>query len=169
MLGDAWLSGRIEGNTTQNLVGGFQIGAAQLGHRGWQMRFFAEGSKRLDRDRQLALGADLGLRGWDPDYFDGTGRAVLNIQWRRLIKEEVLGLFSVGVVLFGDAGVTWDPRVGPDTDGVRLDAGVGLLFDLANLGRSTLLRIDAAVPDYGTGFTITVSTSTLFRLPVRVR
>jgi hypothetical protein len=50
-----------------------------------------------------------------------------------------------------------------------LDAGVGLLFDLAHLGRSTLLRVDAAVPDDGTGITITVSTSTLFRLPVRIR
>jgi len=168
-LGDAWFSGRLEGSAAHNLVVGFQVGAAQLGHRGWQMRLFAEDSQKLDRDRQLALGADLGLRGWDPDYFDGTGRAVLNIQWRRLIKEQVLGLFSVGFVLFGDAGATWDPRVGPDTDGVRLDAGVGLLFDLAHLGRSTLLRVDAAVPDDGSGVTITVSTSTLFRLPVRVR
>jgi len=169
LLGDAWFSGRLEGSMTQNLVGGFQVGAAQLGHRGWQMRLFAEGSHRLDRDRQLALGADLGLRGWDPEYFDGTGRAVLNVQWRRLIKEEVLGLFSVGVVVFGDAGASWNPRVGPDTDGIRLDAGVGLLFDLAHLGRSTLLRVDAAVPDDGTGVTITVSTSTLFRLPTRFR
>ena len=169
LLGDAWFSGRLEGSTAHNLVAGFQVGAAQLGHRGWQIRLFAESSRRLDRDRQLALGADLGLRGWDPDYFDGTGRAVLNIQWRRLIKEEVLGLFSVGVVLFGDAGATWNPRVGPDTNGVRLDAGVGLLFDLAHLGRSTLLRVDAAVPDDGTGITITISTSTLFRLPVRIR
>jgi len=42
-------------------------------------------------------------------------------------------------------------------------------FLLAHLGRSTLLRVDAAVPDDGTGITITVSTSTLFRLPVRIR
>jgi hypothetical protein len=169
LLGDAWFSGRLEEHETHNLVAGFQIGAAQLGHRGWQVRLFAEGSRRLDRDRQLALGADLGLRGWDPDYFDGTGRAVLNIQWRRLIKEEVLGFFSVGVVFFGDAGATWGPRVGPDTDGIRVDAGVGLLFDLSRVGRSTLLRVDAAVPDDGKGITITISTSTVFRLPVKSR
>jgi hypothetical protein len=121
----------------------------------------------LDRDRQLTLGADLGLRGWDPDYFDGTGRAVLNVQWRRLLMKEVLGLFSVGVVVFGDAGKTWDPRVGPGTDGIRFDAGAGLLFDLSHLGRSTLLRIDAAVPDDGNGVTVTISTSTIFELPER--
>jgi hypothetical protein len=168
-LGDAWFSGRLEEGEVRNLVTGFQVGAAQLGPRGWQARLLVENSRRLDLNRQLTLGANLGLRGWDPDYFDGTGRALLNIQWRRLIKERVLGLFSVGVVVFGDAGATWDPRVGPDTNGIRLDAGVGLLFDLANLSRSNLLRIDIAMPDDGSGPTITVSTSTIFRLPRRYR
>jgi hypothetical protein len=169
VLGDAWFSGRLEDGSAHNLVAGFQIGAAQLGSHGLQTRLLVEASRRLDRDRQLTLGADLGLRGWDPDYFDGTGRAVLNVQWRQLIKEEVLGLFSVGVVIFGDAGITWDPRVGADTDGVRFDAGAGLLFDLSHLGRSTLLRVDAAIPDDGSGITITVSTSTIFELPRRYR
>jgi hypothetical protein len=169
LLGDTWFSGRLDEGETHNFVAGIQLGAAQLGTSGWQIRFLAEGSHRLDRDRQLTLGADLGLRGWDPNYFDGTGRAILNVQWRRLLKKEVLGLFSVGIVLFGDAGKTWDPRVGPDTDGVRFDAGAGLLFDLSHLGRSTLLRIDAAVPDDGTGITVTISTSTIFELPERWR
>jgi hypothetical protein len=168
-LGDVWFSGRLEEGEVRNLVTGFQVGAAQLGTRGWQARLLVEDSRRLDLDRQLTLGADMGLRGWDPDYFDGTGRALLNIQWRRLIKERVLGMFSVGFVVFSDAGVTWDPRVGPDTDGIRLDAGVGLLFDLANLSRSNLLRIDVAMPDDGSGPTVTVSTSTIFRLPRRGR
>lgn len=163
-LSDAWISGRLEENGTRNLYGGIQLGAAQLGPRGWQMRFLYEDSNELDLDRQLTLGADIGLRGWDPDYFDGTGRALLNLQWRTLLKEEVLGLFSVGIVFFGDAGKTWDPRVGQDTDGIRLDAGVGLLFDLAHLSRTNLLRVDLALPDDGTGLTVTVTTSTIFRL-----
>jgi hypothetical protein len=168
ILGDGWFSGRLENGGAHNLVGGFQIGAAQLGHRGLQTRLLVESSHRLDSDRQLTLGADLGLRGWDPEYFDGTGRAVLNLQWRRLIKEEVLGLFSVGIVVFGDAGYTWNPRVGVATDGIRFDAGAGLLFDLSHLGRSTLLRLDAALPDDGSGLTITISTSTIFELPERI-
>jgi hypothetical protein len=167
VLGDTWFSGRLEDGDAHNLVAGLQVGAAQLGKSGLQTRLLVEGSQRLDRDRQLTLGADLGLRGWDPDYFDGTGRAILNVQWRRLLMKDVLGLFSVGVVVFGDAGRTWNPRVGPDTDGVRFDAGVGLLFDLSNLSRSTLLRVDAAIPDNGTGVTITISTSTIFDLPER--
>jgi len=167
LLGDTWFSGRIEDGEAHNLVAGLQVAAAQLGESGIQTRLLIEGSRRLDRDRQLTLGADLGLRGWDPDYFDGTGRAVLNVQWRRLLMRDVLGLFSVGVVVFGDAGKTWNPRVGPDTEGIRFDAGAGLLFDLSHLGRSTLLRIDAAVPDDGNGVTVTISTSTIFELPER--
>jgi hypothetical protein len=167
VLGDAWFSGRLENDEAHNLVAGIQVAAGQLGESGLQMRLLVEASRRLDRDRQLTLGADLGLRGWDPDYFDGTGRAILNLQWRRLLMREVLGLFSIGVVVFGDAGKTWDPRVGPDTDGIRFDAGAGLLFDLSHLGRSTLLRVDAAVPDDGNGVTVTISTSTIFELPER--
>jgi len=162
ILGDAWLSGRVENGETRNLVVGARVGAAQLGRRGWQLRLYGETSHGLDLDRQLTLGADRGLRGWDPDYFDGTGRAVLNVQWRTLIKENVLGLFSVGVVFFGDAGATWAPRVGPDSDGIRLDAGAGLLFDLAHLGRSSLLRVDVAFPDDGSGPTVIISTSSIF-------
>jgi hypothetical protein len=162
VLGDAWASGRHEETGFQNLVAGLQLAAAQLGRKGLQLRLLAETSRELDLNRQFTLGADLGLRGWDPDFFDGTGRALLNAQWRTLVMEDVLGLFSFGVVVFGDAGMTWDPRVGPDTDGIRLDAGVGLLFDLSHLSRTNLLRVDLAFPDDGSGPTLTISTSTIF-------
>ena len=162
VLSDAWLSGRHEESGFRDLVVGVQIGAAQLGRRGLQLRLLAETSHELDLNRQFTLGADPGLRGWDPDYFDGTGRALLNVQWRTLLMENVLGLFSFGVVVFGDAGMTWDPRVGPDTDGIRLDAGVGLLFDLSRLSRTNLLRVDLAFPDDGSGPTVIISTRTIF-------
>ncbi len=163
MLGDAWLSGRHEDSGFRNLVGrdSTRRRTARLAS-GLQLRLLAETSHELDLDRQLTLGADLGLRGWDPDFFDGTGRALLNVQWRTLLMEDVLGLFSFGFVVFGDAGMTWDPRVGPDTDGVRLDAGVGLLFDLSHLSRTNLLRVDLAFPDDGSGPTVIISTRTIF-------
>ncbi len=162
VLGDAWLTGRHEEVGFCNVVAGLQVGAAQLGNQGLQLRLLAETSHRIDSNRQLTLGADIGLRGWDPDSFDGTGRALLNVQWRRLIKENLFGLFTFGVVVFGDAGATWDAQVGPDTDGIRLDAGVGLLFDLSHLSRTNLLRVDLAFPDDGSGPTVVISTSTIF-------
>lgn len=168
-LADGWASGRIEESSGKSMVAGIQLSTAQLGQRGWQSRLLVEESHELDADRQLTLGADVGLRGWNPDFFDGTGRALFNLQWRTLIKEDVLGLFSVGVLLFGDAGMTWDPRIGRDTDGVRLDGGIGLLFDLPRLGRNTLARIDLAFPDDGSGPTLSLTTSSIFRLPDGIR
>ena len=162
LLGDGWFSGRMDGNGAQNVVMGLKLGAAQLGTHGWQARLLAETSSQLALDRQLALGADTGLRGWNPDHFDGTGRAVLNVQWRRLLKRDLLGLLSVGVLVFGDSGVTWAPRIGPGTDGVRFDAGVGLLLDLSHLSRTSLIQVSAGVPDDGSGITFIVTTSAIF-------
>ncbi len=162
LLGDAWASGRLEDGGASNVRSGFQAAAGQLGPRGWQARLRVEASRRLDRELQLTLGTDQGLRGWDPDAFDGTGRAVLNVQYRRLVADELLHLFSLGVVVFADAGTTWNPRVGPPTDGVRSDFGLGLLADLTHIGLAQLLRLEVALPDDGSGPVVTLTSSALF-------
>ncbi len=162
LMGDLWTSGRLDDGSAANVVTGFQAAASQLGPRGWQLRLRVEDSIDLDRENQLTLGADSGLRGWDPDTFDGTGRAVFNLQWRTLVKEDFLNLFSIGIVFFTDAGKTWGARVGPDTDGIRFDAGIGLLADMTHIGISNVLRIDVAVPDDGSGATVIVTTTALF-------
>jgi len=162
LLGDAWTSGRFDEGEPRNVVAGMQLAAAQIGHRGFQFRLLVDGSHALDLDRQLTLGADVGLRGWDPDTFDGTGRALINAQWRTILFHDVLNLFSVGAVVFGDAGATWNPRVGRDTDGVRANAGVGLLLDLSRLSTSNLLRVEVAWPDDQSGPVVTITGSALF-------
>ncbi|MCG6964672.1 MAG: hypothetical protein LJE95_15570 [Acidobacteria bacterium] len=162
LLGRSWLSGRQDPTGPRNVRAGFQVAAAQIGRRGWQGRLLVENSWRPDRNTQLTLGTDVGLRGWDPDTFDGSGRAVLNVQYRALLMEDVLHFFSIGFVGFVDAGATWRPRVGRDTDGIRKDAGVGLLVDLPRIGLAHLLRIEIAFPDDGSGFVATLTTAALF-------
>jgi len=162
LVGNSWFEGRLDQGDMRNWVVGFQAIATQLGPRGLQARLMVESSYELDRERQLALGADTGLRGWDPDYFDGTGRAVANLQWRHLIKEDILHLFSLGFVVFADAGTTWGARVGPGADRVHANVGVGLLADLTHIGLARLLRIEVGFPDDGTGYTLTVTTTPLF-------
>ncbi len=162
LMGDAWASGRWENHGAANLRSGIQLAAAQLGSGGWQARLLVEGSRRLDRELQLTLGADQGLRGWDPDAFDGTGRAVTNLQYRRLLADELLHVLSLGFVVFADAGTTWGPRVGQATGGVRTDVGVGLLADLTHVGLAQLLRLDIALPDDGSGPVVTLTSSALF-------
>lgn len=162
LQGAAWASGRLEDDGVRNAWVGGQIAVFQLGSRGWQARLAVETTHEPDRDVQLTLGADTGLRGWNPDYFDGTGRAILNVQWRTLLKEEFLNLFSVGLVAFADAGHTWSPRVGPGTERVRGDVGVGLLVDLTHIGLANVLRLEMGLPDDGSGPTFTVTGSALF-------
>ncbi len=162
VLGNAWLSGRVDDGRAHNVLVGVQVAASQIGDRGFQMRLLWETSHELDTDRQLTLGTDVGLRGWDPDFFDGTGRALVNLQWRRMLFRDVLELFSVGAVVFADAGRTWDARVGPSTDGIRTDAGVGLVFDLSRFSTSNILRAEIAWPDDGSGYVISLTGSSLF-------
>jgi hypothetical protein len=162
LLGDAWLSGRFDRSEPQDVLFGVQLAAVQIGARGFQFRLSADASHELQLDRQLTLGADVGLRGWDPDFFDGTGRALVNAQWRTVVFRDVLHFFSVGVVVFADAGKTWKPRVGADTGGIRADAGVGLLFDLSRLSVSNILRVEVAWPDDRSGPVVTISGSALF-------
>ena len=162
LLGSSWLDGRLEDGGLADAVAGFELVAAQLGERGLQARLRVEGSHDLGRDRQLTLGSETGLRGWDPDHFDGTGSAVLNLQWRRLVTRDLLGLVAIGVVGFVDAGYTWGPRVGPGTGRVRVDSGIGAIVDLTKVGTTNLVRIDVAVPDDGGGLTVTVSSAALF-------
>ena len=162
ITGDSWFRGRLDEGAARNWTVGLQAAASRVGVRGLQARLFVEGSHELDLDQQLTLGADIGLRGWDPDYFDGTGRAVANLQWRTLLKRDMFQLFSLGLVVFGDAGVTWDPRVGPGTDGVRADIGAGLLFDLTTFGRADVLRVEVGWPDDHTGATLLVTAASLF-------
>jgi hypothetical protein len=162
VLGDAWLSGRIDDGKGRNVLGGVSVGVAQLGERGFQFRALYEDSYRLDRDRQLTLGAEEGLRGWSPLYFDGTGRALVNAQWRTLLVPNLFQILTVGFVTFVDAGLTWDPQVGRDTDGVRADVGVGLTLDLTTIGLSNVARVEVGFPDDGSGATVIVTTSALF-------
>jgi hypothetical protein len=69
---------------------------------------------------------------------------------------------ALGFEVFVDAGATWDPRVGPDTDGVRMDAGVGLILGLQTIGLSNVARIEIGFPDDNSGSTLIITTSALF-------
>jgi hypothetical protein len=162
LLGRAWTSGRFDGSELRDAVLGFELVASQLKDSAWQARLRVDTSHELDRDRQLTLGADLGLRGWDPDYFDGTSRAVANLQWRTKLADDVLHLFTLGMVVFADAGYTWGARVGPGTDRVHADVGIGLVADVTEVGLVKLLRVEVALPDDGSGYAFTVTTSHLF-------
>ncbi len=162
----SWLnlgtSGRIEGGGFANAVTHLDLGTARTGPVGWRGRLSLDLGHDLDGDRQLTLGADTGLRGWNPDTFDGTSRAVANLEWRHVLTGEVLHLGIIGGVVFVDAGRTWAARVGPPTDGVRKDAGIGLLVESTRAALLRVIRLEVAFPDRGGKPLFLVSGASLF-------
>ena len=162
----SWLnasaSGRIEDGGVANSITHLDAGTARTGPVGWRARVAMDFGHELDGDQQLTLGADTGLRGWDPDTFDGTSRALANVEWRHQLTGEVLHLGIIGVALFVDAGTTWNPRVGPSTEGWRSDAGVSVLIESTRAALIQVIRIEAAWPDDGKGPLFLISSQSLF-------
>ncbi|NWF99668.1 MAG: hypothetical protein HXY19_01830 [Thermoanaerobaculaceae bacterium] len=148
---DLGLSGRLEERRPSNLILHAEAGLKTTGRRGLLARIAADAGHRLDADRQLTLGADTGLRGWDPDTFDGTSRAVVNVEWRQQLGGEILHVGVLGLTLFGDAGRTWGARVGAGTGGWRADVGVGVMFESTRASILRLTRLEVGFPDDGSG------------------
>ncbi len=156
------LSGRVEAGGVSNAITHLELGGAITGSAGLRLRVSADLGHHLDGERQLTLGADAGLRGYDPNTFDGTSRMVTNLEWRHRLTGELLHFMTLGVTAFADAGRTWGARVGPSTEGWRSDAGVGLLAELTRAAVVRVVRLELAFPDRGGGAVFLVTTDSLF-------
>lgn len=156
------LSGRVESRGFGNGIAHLEAGGAITGSAGLRARIAADLGHALDGERQLTLGADTGLRGYDPNTFDGTSRVVANAEWRGRITGELLHVAALGVTAFADAGKTWGARVGPPTEGWRSDVGVGLLVEVTRASVVRILRLEVAFPDRGGGPVYLITTDSLF-------
>lgn len=156
------LAGRVEQGGLANAVSSIELGGAMTGAAGLRLRLAADLGHDLDLDRQLTLGADTGLRGYDPDTFDGTSRVVANLEWRRRLTGELLHLAVLGLTAFADAGKTWGARVGPPTEGWRSDVGLGILVEITRASSVRTLRVEIAFPDRGGSPVFQVTTQSLF-------
>jgi len=156
------LSGRVESGEIVNAVSHLECGGATIGKAGFRLRAAADLGHELDGDRQLTLGADSGLRGYDPDTFDGTSRIVANVEWRHRLTREFLHVAVLGVTAFADGGKTWGARVGPSTEGWRGDVGAGLLLEITRASVVRILRFEIALPDRGGDPVFQITTQSLF-------
>ncbi len=156
------LIGRVESGHLANAVSHFELGGAMTGKAGFRLRAAADLGRNLDGDRQLTLGADTGLRGYDPNRFDGTSRLITNVEWRHRLTGEFLHVAVLGMTTFADAGKTWGARVGPSSGGWRGDVGAGLLIEITRAAVVRILRFEAALPDHGGGPIFQITTQSLF-------
>lgn len=147
----ASVSGRLDRGDPNDVMAHLEAGIVHTGRQGWRARVACDLGHDLDGEKQVTLGANVGLRGWEPDTFDGTSRAVANLEWRRQITGEVLHLGVLGFEVLADFGASWGARVGPDSDGIRADAGVGLLLDITRASILRIVRLELVLPDDGSG------------------
>jgi hypothetical protein len=156
------VTGRFESGDFANTLAHLELGGAVLGKAGLRLRAAADLGHDLDGERQLTLGADTGLRGYDPNSFDGTSRVVVNAEWRRRLTGEFLHVAVLGLTAFADGGKTWGARVGPSTEGWRGDVGVGLLLEITRASSVRIVRFEIAYPDRGSEPVFQITTQSLF-------
>jgi hypothetical protein len=110
-------------------------------------------AEKLDRDRQLLLGGDSGLRGYPLRFQDGDRRVLVTLEQRLYTNWEILHLVRVGGAVFFDAGRAWFSGGGAPSaaelqapTGWLRDVGLGLRLSSSRSGRGTVLHLDVAFP-----------------------
>lgn len=104
-------------------------------------------TEKLDRDEQLLLGGESGLRGYPLSYQGGTMSALLTLEERFYTNWQPLKLVNVGAAVFFDAGRTWgrDTYAGKSLGWLK-DVGLGLRLGNVRSGLGNVLHIDFAFP-----------------------
>ena len=101
----------------------------------------------LTGDRQLTLGGDNGLRGYDRNYQVGDRSFVFNIEQRYYSDWHPFRLFRVGAAAFFDVGRAWFKNRDNGSNGdVLADVGVGLRFNSSRADKGSVVHVDLAFP-----------------------
>jgi len=129
------------------ILGNWFWGEQYLGKHTLATNFFIDFGENLDGDRQLPLGADTGLRGYEAFTFDGDKRLVLNFEERAHLVDDVFQLVSLGTALFVDVGAASRESLGAMVrDDMYGDVGFGLRFCFPRSSGGGVVRIDVAFP-----------------------
>ena len=109
---------------------------------------------RMDLSRGLypqhifTMGADSGLRGFEAHRFYGEQVLLWNLEDRWILREDLLGLISIGAVGFVDGGLVWSEGTRRDAK-PRVGAGVGLRLLGSRTRGLFVTRVDLGYPVVG--------------------
>ena len=130
-----------------SVMGDLYMGERFLGRHTFASQFYIDFGEKLDKDRQLLLGADTGLRGYEINTFAGDKRAVLNLEERAHIADDIFQLVSLGTAVFVDVGGATSNALGDLlTTDLYGDAGFGFRFCFPRASGGGIARIDVAFP-----------------------
>jgi hypothetical protein len=130
-----------------NVMGDWFAGDRFLGRHTFASQFFFDYGEKLDKDRQLTLGADNALRGYEVNAFEGDKRIALNLEERTHLTDDIFQLVSLGTAVFVDIGGATRNDIGALlTDDLYGDVGFGLRFCFPRASGGGIARLDFAVP-----------------------
>jgi outer membrane protein assembly factor BamA len=130
-----------------SVLGDLFVGERFLGRHTFASQFFIDLGENLDKDRQLLLGADNALRGYEINTFAGDKRMALNLEERTHLADDIFQLVSLGTAVFIDAGGTTNDALGSIlTDDLYGDVGAGLRLCFPRASGGGIVRIDVAFP-----------------------
>jgi len=145
-LASAGLNGRLAGGSPENWIfyanlNLFRKAATKIPQT-FVAHFEFNTTGRLDRERQLLLGGNTGLRGYKNNSFSGRRSLLLNLEDRLFFGREWFHLIYLGGALFIDSGMI----AGDDLHKSRLktDLGFGLRVSPSRSAKGGVLRIDLA-------------------------
>lgn len=149
LLLGAGITGRLESGRIAN--GLLDVGARyyfrQSPRRLLFMKFEATAGSNLDRDTQLLLGGDNGLRGYPLRYQAGSSRWMFTAEQRVFTNWYPFQLFNVGGALFYDMGqVSGRDPLSSRPQGLLRDVGFGLRFGNGRSALGNVLHLDFAFP-----------------------
>jgi hypothetical protein len=129
------------------VMGDWFAGDRFLGRHTFASQFFVDFGEKFDRDRQLTLGADNALRGYEINAFEGDKRIALNLEERAHLTDDLFQLVSLGSAIFVDVGgTTRDDLYTIISDNLYGDVGVGLRFCFPRSSGGGIMRMDIALP-----------------------
>ncbi len=141
-------SGRFAGGRGENLrVGGsVQYYLRDFGRHVFFVEAGADAVRRLDRENQLLLGGDTGLRGFPLRFLPGDRRLLLTLEQRFYTDWHVFRLLHVGAAVFFDAGRSWFAGSPDGDDRVYKDVGFGLRIGSSRSASAAMVHVDVAFP-----------------------
>ena len=120
---------------------------SQTSHRSFYAALNLIWSENLNTNRQILLGGDSGVRGFERRLQSGDRAVVLTLEERQYTNYHILNLASLGFAVFIDIGRAWDPNVDEGfEDDYLASAGFGIRLASSKSDSGRVIHIDFAFP-----------------------
>lgn len=120
---------------------------SQTTHRSFYASLNLTWSENLNTHRQIVLGGDSGVRGFDRRLQTGDRSVVLTLEERQYTNYHLLNLAYLGFAVFIDIGRAWDPDINEGfEDDYLASAGFGIRLASSKSDSGRVIHIDFAFP-----------------------